>query len=126
MSDYESQVLGVAPGWDNAQEFSMQMEHIEKQLHKMKKQKKGKKGKGRKKLKKRIRELEQDYQQLKQLVFFAMYQGQMQTVRPQQTWWQKAVTNTLPKVVELATVSVSKLPPKGQAPLALPEGRGRS
>lgn len=141
MSDYESQVLGVAPDWGNAQELSMQMEHIEKKLHKMKKQKKGKKGKGRKKLKKRLRAMELRYQALEQYVFFAMCQNQLQASTPKKAkkgkkgkktkkeerlWWQEAMTNSFPKALELATVSMSRLPPKSQASLALPEARSRN
>lgn len=138
MSDYESQVLGVAPDWDNAQELSIQMEHIEKKLHKMKKQKKGKKGKGRKKLKKRLRAMELRCQTLEQYMFFAMCQNQLQASAPKKAkkskkakkkerlWWQEAMTNSFPKALELATVSMSRLPPKSQAPLALPEARSRN
>lgn len=136
MSDYTTQVLGATLTPNNAEWRSMQMEQLDRQLRKMKKQKKGKKGKkgkGRKKLKKRIRALEQDYQQLNQLILFAMYQGQMQIVQPlQQPWWQKAVTDSLPKALELATVSMrrlpprNQLPPKSQTPLALPAARGQN
>ncbi len=123
MSDYTNQVLGATPTPDNTAVFSMQMENFDRQLRKMNKRKNGK---GRKKLKKRLRMLEQENQQLKQLILLAMYQSRMQTVEPERKpWWQEAVTNSLPKALELAAVSVSRLPPRNQPPLTLPEAQGR-
>lgn len=126
MNDYESQILGATPSLDNAGGFSMRMEEFDRQLRQLNKRKKGKKRKGLKKMKKRLRALEREHQQL-QMILFAMYQNQMPTVKPQQQpWWQTAVTNSLPKALELAAVSVSRLPPKSQTSIALPKPLGRN
>ena len=142
MSNYESQVLGATPAPNNAEWHSMQLEQIERQLCKLKKQKHGKKkGRSRKKLKKQLRAMEQRCQSLEQFMLFAMWQSQLQAFAPKKSkkgknrkkaqkvdrvWWQEAVTNSLPKALELATASMSRLPPKRQTLLALPEARDQN
>ena len=87
-------------------------EHIEKMLCKMNKKrkggKKGKKNKSKKKLKKRLAAMNMQNMQL-------LYM--MQATHPQHTqhpeWWQKALTNTLPRIVDLASnVYKSRKEPK--------------
>ena len=124
MSDYESQILGSAPSWDNDQD---PLEYVEKQLHKMKKKKKGK---GRKKLKKRVRALEQELQQYKKLEKKRRKKNKGKKLKKrarewdyQRPWWQDAVTASLPQALKLVDTCMSRQPSKREPPLALPEHR---
>ena len=64
MSGYTDQILGSVSGSESPDQFSTQIEAMEKQLRKMKKRKKGKKAKKAKKLKKQLLELRQNQQRL--------------------------------------------------------------
>lgn len=108
------------------EEAHWQIQQLEKQIRKLKKKKKksGKRGKSKKKqqLKKRIRKLELEQEQLKQFVIFFAYQYKAQL--NQQPWWQGMLCNTLPKALELATVTMNRLPAKTQ-PLCITDGSDR-
>ena len=118
---YGTMYEGEQP-WCNYEDVISQLQQLEKRIHKMKKKKKGAKRGKKRKLKKRIRALELEYQQLKQLTFFLAYQCKTQF--NQQPWWQGALCNTLPKVLELATVTMNRLPAKTQ-PLCITDGSDR-
>ena len=85
------------------EEIFSRVDKIDKQLNKArKKQKDGKKG-GNKKLKKRLKVLEMEHEQLKYLLrALAMHQNTRQEQKP--AWWQNALTNSLPKFLDLASV----------------------
>lgn len=99
-----------------------QLQQLDRQIHKLKKKKKGAKSKKKRKLKRRVKELELEYQQLRQFTFFFAYQCKTQF--NQQPWWQGAVCNTLPKVFDLVTATVNKLPDKTR-PLYITDGSNR-
>lgn len=103
-------------------EVLSQLCQLDKQIHKLKKKKGGAKAKKKHKLKKRMKALELEYEQLKQFTFFFAYQYKAQ--RNQQTWWQEAICNTLPKAFELATATINKLPDKTR-PLCITDGSDR-
>lgn len=99
-------------------EVLSQLQQLEKQIRKFKKKKGGiKKGKKRK-LKKRIKNLELECAQMEQFMLYLVCQYKMEPT--QQSWWQGAICNTLPKAFELATATINKLPSKTQ-PLYLIE-----
>ena len=99
-----------------------QLQQLDRQIHKLKKKKKGAKSQKKRKLKRRVKELELEYQQLRQFTFFFAYQCKTQF--NQQPWWQGAVCNTLPKVFDLVTATVNKLPDKTR-PLYITDGSNR-
>lgn len=110
----------------NYEDAHCQIQQLEKQIRKLKKKKKksGKRGKSKKKqqLKKRIKKLELEQEQLKQFAIFIAYQYKAQL--NQQPRWQEALCNTLPKALELATVTMNRLPAKAQ-PLCITDGSDR-
>lgn len=104
-----------------------QMKQLNKKIRKLSKKKRGcKKGK-KKQLKRRLKMLKLEHEQLKQFMYYAMYQNPMHSnsIPQQPVWWQGALTNTLPKALELATATINKLPAKSQPPLCLTDGRDR-
>ena len=104
------------------EDANWKIQQLEKNIRKLKKKKKGKKGGKKKKLKRKIKRLEHEQAQLKQFVIFFAYQYKAQFT--QQPWWQGAICNTLPKALELATVTINKLPAKSQ-PLCISDGSDR-
>ena len=103
-------------------EILSMVEKIEKKLNKArKKRKNGKKG-GKKKLKNRLEVLEIEHEQLKYFLrSLAMYQNSGQEKQP--AWWQKALTTSLPKALDLASVVLRNR--SQQIPLYLPDSRDR-
>lgn len=111
---YFDDVLDSESSLSDLDGVNFRMEKLDKQIRKLRK-KKGKGGKnGKKKLKKKLKKLKREYRHLEQLLLYSVYQGQMPSnPTPQQRiWWQEALTNSLPKAIELAAVSVNKLPSK--------------
>lgn len=106
---------------DYGEVFS-QMEKLEKKVCKLKKKKKSAPKKKKQKLKRRIRRLELEQEQMRQAIVYLAYQCQVQT--NQQPWWQSAICSTMPKVLELATTTINRLPPKAQ-PLCITDGSDR-
>jgi ribosome-binding ATPase YchF (GTP1/OBG family) len=100
------------------EELFSKVNKIDKQLNKArKKQKDGKKG-GNKKFKKRLKVLELEHEQLKYfLKSFAMYQNTKPEQKP--AWWQNALTNSLPKLLDLASVVCQNR--SQRTPLYLPD-----
>lgn len=106
-------------GYEDAQ---WQIQQLEKKIRKLKRKKKGKKKGGKNKLKRKIKRLELEQEQLKQFVIFFAYQYKAQL--DQQPWWQGALSNTLPKLFDLATATINKLPDKTR-PLYITDGSDR-
>jgi len=89
----------------------------------LKKKRKGAKKKGKRhQLKKKIKRLKLEQEQLRQFVIYFAYQYKAQF--NQQSWWQGAICNTLPKAFKLATATINKLPAKTQ-PLCITDGSDR-
>lgn len=104
------------------EDILLQLQQLDKRIHKMKKRKKGAKHGKKRKLRKRLKALELEYEQLKQVTYFLAYQCKAQP--NQQRWWQDALCATLPKAFELATVTINKLPDKTR-PLCITDGSDR-
>lgn len=97
------------------------MEKLDTELHKVHKKKKKSKKDGKKKVKKRLKELKMQHKQLKRaLKEFALQQNM---VRQNPAWWQEALTTSLPKALELASVVLRNR--SQQIPLSLPDSRDR-
>lgn len=123
---YTNGIYDAEPGSTEFEEMFSQMKQLNKKIRKLSKKKKGGK-KGKKQLKRRLKMLELEHQQLKQFMYYAMCQNQMQSnsIPQQPVWWQGALTDTLPKALELATATINKLPTKSQSPLYLTDGRNK-
>ena len=100
------------------EELFSKVNKIDKQLNKTRKKRKdGKKGRN-KKLKKRLKVLELEHEQLKYfLKAFAMHQNTKPEQKP--AWWQNALTNSLPKLLDLASVVCQNR--SQRTPLYLPD-----
>lgn len=119
---YNGDIYGVENemnGWDAV---LVRMEEIEQEigsLNKKLKKKRGKKGKKGKKKKiiKRLKHLEREHEWL--CMNFVMYQTKTQ---PQTaTWWQNAITASLPKFCELVTAVVNRSSEDQSSTIYLPE-----
>lgn len=123
---YSDGIYVAEPNSLESEEMFSQMKQLKKKIRKLSKKKKGGK-KGKKQLKRRLKMLELEHQQLKQFVYYAMCQNQIQSnsIPQQPVWWQGALTNTLPKALDLATATINKMPAKGQPSLYLTDSRDR-
>ena len=117
VNSWEDEDFSVA--YEDAQ---WQIHKLEKKIHKLKRKKKGKKRGKRYKIKKRIKRLELEQKQLRRFVayFTCQYKSQLNEL----PWWQGAICNSLPKALELATVTMNRLPAKAQ-PLYITDGSDR-
>lgn len=87
------------------------MEKIENDLRKVRKKRKGNKNGRKKKLKKRLKLLEMELQQ-----------------NPKRAWWQNAVVNALPKILDVASVALQNRSQKiysSQSPVYLLNDRDK-
>lgn len=123
---YTNGIYDAEPGSTEFEGVFSQMKQLNKKIRKLSKKKKGGK-KGKKHLKRRLKVLELEHEQLKQFMYYAMCQNQMQSnsIPQQPVWWHGALTNTLPKALELATATINKLPTKSQSPFYLTDGRDK-
>ncbi len=106
----------------NYEDTQWKIQQLEKKIHKLKRKKKGKRKGKKSKLRNKIKRLELEQEQLKQFIIFFAYQYKAQS--NQQPWWQGAVCNTLPKVFDLATATINKLPDKTRS-LYITDGSDR-
>lgn len=123
---YTNGICDAEPSFTNYEEMFSQVQKLNKKIRSLSKKKKGGK-KGKKQLKQRLKVLELEHEQLKQFMYYAMYQSptNSNSIPQQSVWWHGALTNTLPKALELATATINKLPAKSQPSFYLTDGRDR-
>lgn len=92
MDLYQSDFSETEPASAGYADILAKMEKVEKKLCKMQKKRKGGKNEHKKKLKKRLAMLEMELKR------FVMQQN------PRQVWWQTALGNAFPKIVDLASL----------------------
>lgn len=128
---YSNSSFDAEPMFDEYGDIRAKMKKIEKALGKARKKKKGEKKGGNKKLKNRIKMLELEHEQLK--YFLKAFAIQQNTEKEKKSdWWQKALANSLPKVVDLASSMfqnrsrpIHVLPAKNQPLLYLSDSSDR-
>lgn len=119
---YSDNAYDTEPASLRYEEIFSRVEKIDKKLHKARKKQKNGKKSGKKKLKKRLKVLEMEHEQFKSFLrTLAMHQSAGQDQTP--AWWQNAISNSLPKALDLASVFFRNR--SQQTPLYLPDSRDR-
>lgn len=107
MNLYQEDFSETDPASAGYADILSKMERIEKDLRKVRKKRKCSKKGQKKKLKKRLKLLEMELMQQ----------------NPKQAWWQTALVNALPKILDVASVVFRNR--SQQPPLYLPDSRDR-